>query len=259
MKILISNDDGVYAPGLRILAEVLAEIATITVVAPDRDRSAASKSLTLSRPIRPRTLDNGFVSVEGTPADCVHFALTAYMSDQPDMVVAGINAGANLGDDVMYSGTVAAATEGRYLGLPSLATSLVYLPNTERDEDNPTDNYPAAAQVVKQLIKYLLSNPLPSDTILNINIPNLPYEQITGFEVTRLGQRHKSEPMIKAKDPRGQTVYWVGMNGAEQDAGPGTDFYAVSQGRVSVTPLEIDLTKYKSIDGLRAWLSGIKL
>lgn len=255
MKILLSNDDGVYAPGLRALAEALAEISTITVVAPDRDRSAASKSLTLYKPVRPRVLENGFVSVDGTPADCVHYALTAYLTDQPDMVVAGINAGGNLGDDVMYSGTVAAATEGRFLGLPSLATSLV----SSHGGGIPADNYQAAAKVVKQIIKHLLSNPLPADTILNVNIPDLPYEQLTGLEVTRLGQRHRAEPMIKATDPRGHVVYWVGASGAEQDAGPGTDFYAISQGRVSITPLEIDLTKYQSIEMLKQWAVNISL
>jgi len=255
MKILLSNDDGVYAPGIRVLAEVLAEISEITVVAPDRDRSAASKSLTLYKPIRPRVLDNGFVSIDGTPADCVHYALTVHMSEQPDMVVAGINAGANLGDDVMYSGTVAAATEGRFLGLPSMATSLV----GSHGGGVPEDNYQAAGKVVKQIIKHLLLNPLPADTILNINIPDLPYEKITGFEITRLGQRHRSEPMIKDTDPRGHTVYWIGASGAEQDAGPGTDFYAISQGRVSITPLEIDLTKYQSIDRLKQWAGNLRL
>lgn len=254
MKILLSNDDGVYAPGIRALEEELSAIAKIEVVAPDRDRSAASKSLTLSKPIRPRVLDNSFVSVDGTPADCVHYALTAYLKEQPDMVVAGINAGANLGDDVMYSGTVAAATEGRYLGLPSLATSLVSLEN-----DREGDNYSAAAKVVKEVISYLLSNPLPSDTILNINIPDLPYEEIQGFEVTRLGQRHKSEPMIEYTDPRGHKVFWVGTSGKEQDAGPGTDFYAISQGMVSITPLEIDLTRYESIDPLKEWAENLSL
>lgn len=255
MKILLSNDDGVYAPGIRVLADALAEIADITVVAPDRDRSAASKSLTLYKPIRPRVLENGFVSVDGTPADCVHYALTAYMQEQPDMVVAGINAGANLGDDVMYSGTVAAATEGRFLGLPSLATSLV----GSHGGGVPADNYHTAARVVKQIIKHLLLNPLPADTILNVNIPDLSYEKLTGFEVTRLGQRHKGEPMIKDIDPRGHEVYWLGASGAEQDAGPGTDFYAISHGRVSITPLEIDLTKYQSLDRLRLWAETMSL
>ena len=251
MKILLSNDDGVYAPGLKILHQELLDIAKITVVAPDRDRSAASKSLTLTKPIRPRILDNDFVSVEGTPTDCVHFALTAYMKEQPDMVVTGINAGANLGDDVMYSGTVAAATEGRHLGLPSLATSLA--------GEHSYDNYAAAAKVIKQIINRLLIDPLPPDTILNINVPDLPYEQLKGIQVTRLGQRHRAEPMIKAKDPRGKTVYWIGPSGPEQDAGPGTDFYAVRNGFVSITPLEIDLTKHKAMTSLKQWTDKISL
>ena len=253
MKILLSNDDGVYAPGLRILYQTLLDIADVTVVAPDRDRSAASKSLTLVKPIRPIILDKNFVSVDGTPTDCVYFALTSYMEEQPDMVVAGINAGGNLGDDVMYSGTVAAATEGRYLGLPSLAASLVGC------HGESLDNYKSAAKVIKRIIQRIFVAQLPSDTILNINIPDLPYEKLKSLQVTRLGQRYRSEPMMKSKDPRGHTVYWVGAVGKEQDAGPGTDFFAVQNGYVSLTPLEVDLTRYQALNGLRGWVEEMSL
>ncbi len=254
MHILLSNDDGVYAPGLKTLHQELTTIANVTVVAPDRDRSAASKSLTLAKPIRPRVLDNTFVAVDGTPSDCVHYALTAHLQEPPDMVVAGINAGGNLGDDVMYSGTVAAATEGRFLGYPSLAISLL----TEEDYDG-IEHYEAAAKVVKQIIKYLLANPLPATTILNINVPNRPYSSLVGLQVTRLGRRHSAEPMIKSTDPRGKTIYWIGCLGPEQDSGNGTDFYAVRHGYVSVTPLEIDLTCYSALPNLQQWAENFKL
>jgi 5'-nucleotidase len=253
MRILISNDDGVYAPGLRALAEELAEFATVMVIAPDRDRSAASKSLTLYKPVRPRVLSNGFISLDGTPADCVHFALTTYLQELPDMVVTGINAGGNLGDDVMYSGTVAAATEGRHLGFPAIATSLV----GAYGDGIPRDRYQDAAKIVARIVKNLIVNPLPTNTILNVNIPDLPLQNITGFEVTRLGQRHRAEPMIKSVDPRGCEVYWVGPPGIEQDASAGTDFYAISQKRVSITPLEVDLTRYQSLEALTQWATTI--
>lgn len=255
MKILLSNDDGVYAPGIVILHQALAEIAEVTVVAPDRDRSAASKSLTIDKPIRAKTLENDFVSINGTPTDCVHYALTAYMEQQPDMVVAGINSDSNLGDNVMYSGTVAAATEGRFLGFPALATSLV--PGSRWVAGK---HYADAAQVVKNIILYLLQEPLPADTILNINIPDLPYSELKGLKVTRLGQKHRSQPMVKGEDPRGNTVYWIGPSiGIDEDTGPDTDFYAVNNGYVSITPLEIDLTRYSMFDKLRVWSDNFKM
>lgn len=255
MKILLSNDDGVYAPGIVILHKALAEIADVTVVAPDRDRSAASKSLTIDKPIKPRILENQFVSINGTPTDCVHYALTAYMEEQPDMVVAGINSDSNLGDNVMYSGTVAAATEGRFLGFPSLATSLV-----PWNGGAGGNHYEDAAKVVRNIIQRLLIEPLPSDTILNINIPDLPFDLLQGIKVTRLGQRHRAQPMVKDEDPRGHTIYWIGPSiGAEEDTGPDTDFYAVSHGYVSITPLEIDLTRYQMFDRLKDWVGNFKL
>ena len=250
MNILISNDDGVYAPGLKALYNALAPIAKQTsVIAPDRDRSAASKSLTLSSPIRPRVLDNGFIAVDGTPADCVHLGLTELLEEKPDMVVSGINGGSNLGDDVWYSGTVAAATEGRSLGSPSIAFSLV----------GNGDYYETAGRAAHDILQHLVKNPLPADTILNVNIPDLPYDQIKGYQVTRLGSRHQSEKMIQTTDPRGQRIYWVGPAGPEQDAGPGTDFDAIKKKFISLTPLEIDLTKYESLESLQDWAKELYL
>ena len=249
MRILVSNDDGYQAPGIRCLAEALRAIADVTVVAPERNRSGASNSLTLEHPLRAHEVSPSVVFVDGTPTDCVHLALTGLLETEPDMVVAGINAGANLGDDVLYSGTVAAATEGRFLGYPAIAVSLV--------GENPC-YYETAARAAIQLIKRLQHDPLPADTILNVNVPNIPWEQVEGFEATRLGRRHKSEPVIKEKDPRGRDIYWVGPAGLEQDAGPGTDFHAVRYNRVSVTPIQIDLTRYTALDQVANWLKGVE-
>lgn len=244
MKILISNDDGYQSTGIVCLARVLSEIAEVHVVAPDRDRSGASNSLTLDAPIRAVREQNGFMRVDGTPTDCVHLAITGLLEDEPDMVVSGINAGANLGDDVLYSGTVAAAMEGRFLGLPALAVSLV-----------GQHHYETAARVVKFLIERLREDPLPADTILNVNVPDLPWERLAGFEATRLGHRHKAEPVVKNIDPRGRTIYWVGPPGAEQDAGPGTDFHAIRNNYVSLTPILVDLTRYTALDQVASWLA----
>lgn len=249
MNILISNDDGVSAPGLVILARTLAQIANITVVAPDRNRSGASNSLTLDNPLRIKHLENGFISVEGTPTDCVHFALTGLLKETPDLIVAGINAGANLGDDVIYSGTVAAAMEGRFLGLPSMAVSLVC-------NSNPM-HYATAAEVTKQLVLRLEAQQLPPKSILNINVPDIPINEIKEFSVTRLGTRHNSEPIIPDVDPRGNTIYWIGPSGAEQDGGIGTDFYAINHNEVSITPLQLDLTHYTVFDKLSGWIQGL--
>jgi len=248
MKILISNDDGVHAPGLAILADSLKQIADVSVVAPDRNRSGASNSLTLDAPLRIKRLDNGFISVEGTPTDCVHLAITGLLDEMPDMVVSGINAGANLGDDILYSGTVAAATEGRFLGLPAIAVSLV---------SHNYDHYHTAAEVTKNLVTRLQNQPLPANTILNVNVPDIPFSDLTGYAVTRLGTRHCAEPTIKEIDPRGNTIFWVGLPGPEQDAGVGTDFHAINQSKVSVTPLHIDLTHYKAFEHLNGWMNGI--
>lgn len=250
MKILISNDDGFLAPGLSILAKTLAEIAEVTVVAPDRNRSGASNSLSLVNPLRIMKNDNGFISVNGTPTDCVHLAVTGLLNEMPDMVVSGINEGSNLSDDVLYSGTVAAATEGRFLGLPAIAVSL---------QGPKCRYYESAAQVAKTLVLRLQSDPLPHDTILNVNVPDLPLSEIKGIEVTRLGTRHIAEPTIKTVDPRGRKIYWIGQPGPEQDAGPGTDFYAVNQGYISITPLHLDLTHYKVFEQLSGWVRDIKV
>lgn len=248
MRILVSNDDGVLAPGIRALANEMSTIGEVIVVAPDRNRSGASNSLTLTRPIRIKQLDNGYYSVEGTPTDCVHLALTGFLEPTADIVVSGINEGGNLGDDILYSGTVAAAMEGRYLGLPSMAISMV--------GDN-IQYYDTAATIVKQLVLKMRANLLPSQTILNVNIPDLPLNKIQGIEVTRLGTRHGAEPIVKEYDPRGKPIYWVGPPGIEADAGPGTDFHAISQNCVSITPLQLDLTHYKVFDQLATWVDEL--
>ncbi len=245
MHILISNDDGYRAPGLRCLADALQAVADVTVVAPDRDRSGASNSLTLDNPLRARRAENGYTCVEGTPTDCVHLAITGLLEQEPDMVVSGINAGANLGDDVIYSGTVAAAMEGRFLGLPAIAVSLV---------STRMARFDTAARVILALLERLKCEPVPPETILNVNVPDLPFEQLQGWQVTRLGHRHKSEPVIRETDPRGRPIYWVGPAGSEQDAGPGTDFHAVRNGFVSVTPIHVDLTRNDVLDQVRTCL-----
>lgn len=249
MNILLSNDDGYQAPGIRCLAETLSPLVNVTVVAPDRDRSGASNSLTLDSPIRATVSDDGYIHVDGTPTDCVHLAITGLLKTEPDMVIAGINAGANLGDDVLYSGTVAAAMEGRFLGLPALAVSMV---------SHEVKHYDTAARVVVELLDRLRSDPLPADTILNINVPDVPWEKLQGMEATRLGHRHKSEPVIRATDPRGRDIYWVGPPGGEQDAGPGTDFHAVRNNMVSITPIHTDLTRYTAMDQVSHWLQTRK-
>jgi 5'-nucleotidase len=247
MRILLSNDDGYESPGINALALALKEIAEITVVAPERDRSGASNSLTLELPIRAKRLSDEVIRVDGTPTDCVHLAITGLLDHEPDMVISGINAGANMGDDVLYSGTVAAAMEGRFLGLPAIAISLV--------GGHDCRHYETAADVARQIIRQLASNPLPTDTILNINVPDLPLEQLSGYQATRLGHRHKAEPVIKTEDPRGRDIYWVGPPGGEQDAGPGTDFYAVRNGYVSVTPIQVDLTRHQALQTVSDWLA----
>lgn len=248
MRILVSNDDGVLAPGINALALALKTIGDVEVVAPDRNYSGASNSLSLKSPIRIRQLDNDYYSVEGTPTDCVHLALTGFLNPTMDIVVSGINDGANLGDDILYSGTVAAAMEGRYLGLPAIAISLV---------GDDVQHYETAATIAKQLVQKLAHNRLPSQTILNINVPDLPLDQIKGLLVTRLGSRHSAEPIVKEYDPRGRPMYWIGPPGSESDAGPGTDFYAIKHGYVSITPLHLDLTHYKIFDELSLWLDEI--
>ena len=246
MKILISNDDGYFAPGLAVLADTLASIAEVTVVAPERDRSGASNSLTLDRPLQLRQAANGYYFVNGTPTDCVHLAVTALLDSPPDLVVSGINHGSNMGDDTIYSGTVAAATEGFLLGIPALAISLT----SKRGA-----HYQTAAQVALDLVQRHRQQAFAAPMLLNVNVPDLPYAELQGIEITRLGRRHKAEGMVKAENPRGETVYWIGAAGAAQDAGPGTDFYATARGAVSLTPLQIDLTAYTQTDLLKDWLA----
>ncbi|MBS0287945.1 MAG: 5'/3'-nucleotidase SurE [Proteobacteria bacterium] len=255
MKILMSNDDGVHAPGLAILANAFKAMAEVIVVAPLNDKSAASNSLTLDMPLRVKKQPNGFYAIDGTPTDCVHLAITGWLEEHPDMVIAGINSGANLGDDVLYSGTVAAATEGRFLGYPAMAISLVNHPSNKPTQD--FKYYDTAAKVATLLLKAILQNPLPKDTILNVNVPDKPFEDIKGFKVTRLGHRHLAEKMIPSVDARGNQIYWIGPAGAEQDAGPGTDFHAILNGYVSITPLKIDLTDYKALDNLAEWAKDL--
>lgn len=247
MHILLSNDDGYRAPGLVAMAAALSESDAITVVAPERDRSGSSNSLTLERPLRVQTGDNGFYFVNGTPTDCVHLAITGLLDDEPDMVVSGINSGANMGDDVLYSGTVAAAMEGRFLGLPAIAVSM-----TSYDPQH----YATGVKAIANIIDRLRHESLPQTSILNVNVPDVPWPQINGFKITRLGNRHKSEGVIKQTDPRGDPMYWVGPPGAAQDAGDGTDFHAVEHRFISITPLQIDLTRYDSLQSLEDWLHG---
>ncbi len=247
MQILISNDDGYFSPGLACLAQHLSAVAEVVVVAPERDRSGASNSLTLSRPLNLRRAPSGFYYVDGTPTDCVHLAVTGMLDTQPDMVVSGINSGANMGDDTIYSGTVAAATEGFLLGIPSIAVSLT---------GHEQVNYATAARVVVELVQRFQAEQHSQPWLLNVNVPDIPYAELQGIEVTRLGKRHKAEPVVKSSNPHGQPVYWVGAAGKAQDAGEGTDFHAIAQKRVSVTPLQIDLTQYSQLDAVRSWLGN---
>jgi 5'-nucleotidase len=250
VKILLSNDDGYRAEGIRHLADALRGLAELTIVAPERNRSGAGHSLTLDVPLRVFKADEGIYYVNGTPTDCVHLAITGLFDYELDMVVSGINDGANLGDDVLYSGTVAAAIEGRFLGLPTIAVSLC-------TETGSPRHFDTAGRVARELVAHLVKTPLHASTILNVNVPDRPYDQLKGMNSTRLGYRHRSEPAIRAQDPRGRTIYWVGPAGAGQDAGPGTDFNAVANGFVSVTPLQIDLTRHAALDGVTEWLRAL--
>jgi 5'-nucleotidase len=247
MKILVTNDDGIYAPGLQYLSDAMKAIGEIAVVAPDRNRSGSSSALTLDRPLRATEIAPNRYSVQGTPTDCVHLATTGLFVDPPRLVISGINAGSNLGDDVFYSGTVAAAIEGRVMGFPAIAISLA----------GKHEHFDTAAIVAQKIVKKLITNPFPSDTILNINVPDLPINEIRGYEVTRLGTRHAAEPVIRQMDPRGNLVYWIGLPGLEQDAGPGTDFHAIHSNIVSITPLQLDITNYKTFTQVASWINDL--
>ena len=245
MKILLSNDDGYFAPGLITLAAYLSKLAEITVVAPERNRSGASNSLTLDRPLSVKRANNGFFYVNGTPTDCVHIALTGLMDAMPDMVISGINDGANMGDDTIYSGTVAAAMEGYLLGIPSIAVSM--------SQHNST-HFETAARVAVELVQHHQKQGFLQPTLLNVNVPDIPYNELKGRTITRLGKRHKAEPVIQLKTPRGETMYWVGAAGKPNDGGEGTDFYAVAHKQVSISPIQVDLTKHSQLDELKHWL-----
>ena len=246
MKILVSNDDGYLATGINVLAEALEKIADVVVVAPDRNRSAASNSLTLHDPLRIVKTGKNRYRVNGTPSDCVHLALTGFLEEEPDLVVSGINHGANLGDDVIYSGTVAAAMEGRFLGYPTIAVSLV---------GHKMRHFDTAARVATELVQRLQRRSMPSEFIFNVNVPDRPYEELAGIRTCRLGFRHKSEPVVKSEDPHGRTIYWVGPAGTGQEAGPGTDFHAIEEGAASITPLKIDLTRHEALSQVEDWLN----
>ena len=250
MRVLVSNDDGVDATGIGVLADHLSTVAEVSVVAPHRDYSGASSSLTLDGPIRATRMDNGYYRVVGTPTDCVHLGLSSLLAEEPDIVVSGINNSANLGDDVIYSGTVSAAIEGRFLGLPAIAVSLV-------SQNSQGVHYESAARVVLMLIRHLLRDPMPADTILNVNVPDRDWHDISGFEVTRLGCRRRAEPCIAQTDPRGRPMWWIGLPGEADDAGPGTDFNAVDRGFISVTPIHVDLTCFRAIDKISRWMKPL--
>lgn len=252
MRILVSNDDGVDAPGIRFLAEGLRAAGhEVLVVAPDRDRSGASNSLTLDMPLRVVQADAHTWRVHGTPTDCVHVAITGMLEVEPDIVVSGINNTANLGDDVIYSGTVAAAMEGRFLGLPAIAVSLV-------TRDHVGQHYETAARAAVEIVAKLAADPLPADTILNVNVPDVPWDAIAGFEVTRLGNRHRAEACTSIEDPRGRTWWWIGHAGPEQDAGPGTDFHAIRSGHIAISPIHVDLTRYQALEQVASWVGALE-
>ena len=246
MHILLSNDDGYLSPGLNILAERLARFATVTIVAPDRDRSGASNSLTLSRPLRPRQLEERLWVIDGTPSDCVHLGIKGLLPEMPDLVVSGINHGANLGDDVLYSGTVAAASEGRALGLPAIAASC---------QSFAPEYLESAAHWVEWLIRRLDNHPLPAYSLFNVNVPDAPLDRIGGVRATRLGRRHPSGQLVRDTDPRGREIVWIGAAGEAEDAGEGTDFHALARGWVSVTPIHFDMTRHETMPALEQWLT----
>lgn len=248
LQILVSNDDGYLADGLRALRARLLAFGEVVVVAPDRNQSGASSSLTLHSPLRAAETETGVFAVNGTPSDCVHMAVAGFLPKEPDIVVSGINHGANLGDDVIYSGTVAAAIEGRHLGLPAIAVSLV---------GHSPEHFATAAEVCERVLKKMIENPLPADSILNINVPDVPLAELAGIKATRLGFRHRAEQMVPERDPRGRQIYWIGPAGTEADAGPGTDFAAIEAGFASVTPLQIDLTRYAQVAPLTTWLEDV--
>ena len=247
MRILVSNDDGYFSPGIQALVRELERFAEVVVFAPERDRSGASNSLTLDRPLSVRRAASGFHYVDGTPTDCVHVAVTGVLDHRPDLVVSGINDGANMGDDTIYSGTVAAAMEGYLLGIPSIAFSLARKGYAHLD---------TAAAVAGDLVQRLAPRLIEHPMLLNVNIPSVPAHELAGVVVARLGKRHSAEPVIRAENPRGETVYWIGPAGSAKDAGPGTDFHAVANRQVAVTPLDSDLTAGQRLGAVGEWLGA---
>jgi 5'-nucleotidase len=246
MRILVSNDDGYLAPGIAALAQAMRAFGSVTVVAPEQNCSGASNSLTLSRPLTVSRTSDGAIYINGTPSDCVHIALTGLLDERPDLIVSGINNGQNMGDDTIYSGTVAAAMEGYLFGIPAMAFSLV---------DKGYAHLDAAAAMAAAVVRRHLEQPLAGPFLLNVNLPNRPLGEFRGMLVTRLGKRHPSEPVVRSSNPRGEPIYWIGPAGGAKEAGPGTDFHATAQGYVSVTPLQIDLTHTGQLDGVAAWLA----
>lgn len=247
MRILVSNDDGYFAPGVQALADAMAALGDVTVVCPEQNQSGSSHSLTLNRPLSVQRTENGFRYVNGTPTDCVHIALTGLLDEQPDIVVSGINNGPNMGDDTIYSGTVAAAMEGFLFGVPSFAFSLV---------DKDWVHLDGAARVAQRVVSQVMALRPVGPFLLNVNIPSHERVDSAPIVVTRLGKRHPSEPVHKMQSPRGGTIYWIGAAGAARDAGPGTDFHAVAAGSVAITPLQVDLTHGDRLDEVRRWIGG---
>jgi len=247
MHLLVSNDDGYMSPWLELLVEALEPFGKLSVVAPDHDHSGASNSLTLGRPLRALTMPNGFIRVNGTPADCVHLGITGLLDEMPDLVVSGINTGANLGDDVLYSGTVAAATEGRFLDMPAIAFSMTQYIPTQKE---------TAVEVVRTIMQGLVKKPMVRNTILNVNIPDVSLADLQGYQTTRLGHRHLADPLHEKQDPYGKPIYWIGPAGSPKDGGPGTDFHAIENNYVSVTPMQTDLTHHAELENVSAWLTA---
>ncbi|MAL98904.1 MAG: 5'/3'-nucleotidase SurE [Alteromonadaceae bacterium] len=247
MNLLLSNDDGVNAPGLGALFEMLRDLGDVRVAAPDRDHSGASNALTLTRPLDVLFLPSGFVSIDGTPTDCVHLGLGDIFDTAFDRVISGINTHANLGDDVLYSGTVAAAVEGRFLAQPAIAVSLV---------NEGRMHYDTAARVIRRMLDNAMPLAVGARTILNVNVPDVPYDEIKGWEITRLGHRARGQASQPVTCPRGRERFWIGAAGAGDDAGPGTDFHAVQQGKVSITPLQVDMTRYDAFGPLQDWMEA---
>ena len=247
MHILITNDDGIFAPGITALAEALQQIAKVSVIAPDQNRSGVSRAITLEYPLRVMQTPVGWWQLNGTPADCVKLALGGFLNDQPDMVVSGINAGANLGDDILYSGTVGGAMEGRFLKYPPIAISA-----TAHRHDQMY--YETAARVACELVQKIVREKADPSLIFNVNVPSIPFDELQGYQITRQGDRHLSEPMLASEDGRGRRIYWLGESGKIKDGSEGTDFHAVHSNKVSVTPLQIDLTAHREIEKVRQWL-----